>query len=93
MITDTQIKTFIAPKLKKVRAKGLKVMFNSYDEVVLANETHGIKLSTMSDIQGQYEYWLTADYLAVWKPHMTLDQLIKSFTVILGIDEMEKLTK
>lgn len=42
MITDTQIKTFLAPILQEVRSKGMRVMFMSSGEVVLANQTHGI---------------------------------------------------
>lgn len=94
MITDKQIKTFIAPQIKNLRAMGFKVMYNACEEVVLSNEKYGIKLSANSYLGGKYEYWLSPELIYLQaSPPVSLDDLLSRFTVILSVKEIQEILK
>lgn len=87
MITDKQIKEIVAPKLKILRTSGYTIRYENGDEVLLANEEHGIAVRGYCDIAGERAYYLNCKHFTSWgRLPSDAKDLLGRFTVELSID-------
>lgn len=90
MITDEQIKDFVAPEIQRLRGAGYTIYYMDDNAIVsLSNRDFGIKIRYHSDINGWVEYDLTSEQIYRWAtPPLNLAEFKKRFYTKLNIINM-----